>query len=206
MTLQEVAYDWFGWNQHLFLLVNGGLPHDLRALPLLGSALGNFWAAPLPFAALLWWGRRMPDGAQRTCVQRQAHLFAVSFLLAFALTALVKWTVDLPRPATALGSVVRLLASEEGGHGFPSGHSVYAALLASALWPLARPRWRIVLVMWVIWVGYSRVALGAHFPADVAAGWLLALLCVSGTGKLWDRLFRKGRHGRGLFRLSNGST
>lgn len=202
MTFKEAAYGWFGWNEHLFLLVNGGWPHDLSALPLLGSALGNYWAAPVPFAALLWWARHLPDSAQRARVERQAYVFAASFLLAFALTALVKWTVDLPRPLTVLGPVVRLLAPEEAGHGFPSGHSVYAALLASALWPLARLPERLALVLWVLWVGCSRVALGAHFPADVLGAWLLALLCACATGLLWDRLLAGARQRLGLFRFS----
>lgn len=177
MTLKEVAYDWLGWNQQLFLFINGTLPSGLRTLPRLGSALGNYWAAPLPVAILLWCSRRAADEPQRARLRHQAYVFVASFLLAFALAALVKWGLDLPRPAAAMGAVVRLLVPEEDGHSFPSGHSVYAFLLASALWPLAAGPTRILLVACVPWVGYSRIALGAHFPSDVAGGWLLALAC-----------------------------
>ena len=204
MTLKEVAYDWLGWNEHLFFFINGGTPDALQALPLLGSALGNYWAAPLPFAAMLWWGRRSPAEPRGTCAQRQAYMFAVSFLVAFALTALLKWALDLPRPATALGPVVRLLAPEETGHGFPSGHSVYAALLAAAVWPLTRGLGHLVLLVLVFWVGYSRIALGAHFPADVLGAWLLALLCACATRLLRDRLRAEARQRLGLFRILKG--
>lgn len=202
MTLKEVAYDWLGWNEHLFFFINAGLPDALRALPLLGSALGNYWAAPLPFGALLWWSRRAPDEHRRSRAERQAYVFAVSFLLAFAVAALVKWSLDLPRPASVLGTSVRLLAPEEPGHSFPSGHTVYAALVAASVWPLAGGMGRLALVLCTLWVAYSRVALGAHFPADVAGSLLLALLCACATGRLWDRLSKSVRERRGRFRFS----
>lgn len=202
MTLKEVAYDWLGWNEHLFFFVNAGLPDAWQTLPLLGSALGNYWAAPLPFAALLWWSRRAPDEHRRSHAERQAYVFAASFLLAFAVAALVKWNLDLPRPASVLGTSVRLLAPEESGHSFPSGHAAYAALVAAAVWPLAGGMGRLALVLCTLWVAYSRVALGAHFPADVFGSLLLALLCAWSMGRAWDRLW-KGRHGwHGRFRFS----
>lgn len=144
MTFKEVGYDWLGWNQSLLLSINHGLPHDLQTFALVGSALGNYWAAPLVFAALLWWRRRSQDELRRAAVLRQAYVFAAGFLLAFAVAALLKWGLDLPRPAAALGAAVRVVVPEETRHAFPSGHSIYAALLAATLWPLALSRrgWR----------------------------------------------------------------
>ena len=55
----------------------------------------------------------------------------------------------------------------------PSGHSTYAALIAGTLWPLVGDRLRLLLVSYVVSVGWSRVAAGMHFPADVLAGWTI---------------------------------
>lgn len=202
MTAKAVVYDWLGWNAHLFFWINGSLPDALRGVARLGSALGNYWAAPLPLAALLWWSRRTPDEGARVGAQRQAFVFAAGFLLAFGLAAVLKWTLNLPRPATALGAAVRLLAPEEAGHSFPSGHSMYAALLAAAVWPLVGAMGRLGLVLYVLWVACSRVALGAHFPADIAGAWLLALLCAGAAKRVWSRLPKRRLQNPGLVRFS----
>jgi signal peptidase II len=47
-----------------------------------------------------------------------------------------------------------------------------------------------LLVAWLAWVAWSRIAVGAHFPADVIAGFLIGWLaawiaCSSGTRWVW---------------------
>lgn len=193
MTFKQLGYDWLGWNQALLLSINHGLPNELQAVALVGSALGNYWAAPLVLAAMLWWSRRSQAELRGAAIRRQAYAFGAGFLLAFTAAALLKWGLDFPRPAGELGAAVRVVVPEETRHSFPSGHSLYAALVASALWPLAHPMARLLLILGVLWVGYSRVALGAHFPADVVGAWLLAVACACASHFGLQRLTGAGR-------------
>lgn len=52
---------------------------------------------------------------------------------------------------------------------FPSGHATTVGALFMAL-ALLLPRHRAVLAMLAIWLGMTRVMVGAHYPSDVTAG------------------------------------
>lgn len=89
------------------------------------------------------------------------------------LNEFLKQFFQAPRPYW----VSTQIAGLDGSHGFgmPSGHaqaSTFWLLLGSAL----RNRWIwIVAVTMTVGIGVSRFALGAHFPNQVLAGWLIGL-------------------------------
>ncbi len=58
---------------------------------------------------------------------------------------------------------------------FPSGHSTTAGALFAALFFL-KPKWGIIVAPIAVWVAVSRVAVGAHFPSDVVAGFTLGVV------------------------------
>ena len=66
---------------------------------------------------------------------------------------------------------------------FPSGHSA-AAMAVAAMYALTFPSLGIWLLPIAVLVGYSRVALGVHYPLDVVAGQAIALL-TAGLLRLW---------------------
>lgn len=58
------------------------------------------------------------------------------------------------------------------GYSFPSGHSGNAAALFTSLAAAFKKKWlTAAAVVMCLLVGFSRVAMGAHYPSDVLAGW-----------------------------------
>ncbi|NAZ83472.1 phosphatase PAP2 family protein [Kineococcus sp. R8] len=109
--------------------------------------------------------------------RREAAAALVAGGAAAALSPLVKALAGRPRPALDAG-----LTTATGGS-YPSGHALASAtvllyLLALLLPPAAsraRRRWRRAAVAVVLLVvGADRLLVGAHWPSDVLAGWLLA--------------------------------
>ena len=177
MTFRQFLYDWNGLNVAWFGAINQATPDWLAPLAQVGSALGSYWNGPFLLVALLLWSRRLNAvTATKTAaltVRIQAQRFALGFALAWLGVAMLKLIADFPRPLVALPDLVRIIGEPELQYSFPSGHAAYAMLAATSLWPLASHRVRAWLAAWLAWVAWSRIAVGAHFPADVLAGFLI---------------------------------
>jgi undecaprenyl-diphosphatase len=97
-------------------------------------------------------------------------------VLAMGVNMLLKHYVHRTRPDTLYVSNMFFKSSS-----FPSGHAFSAAVLCGLFgylafkylpgsWHIAVP---ILLGLFTVAVGISRVYLGAHYPTDVIAGWIL---------------------------------
>jgi undecaprenyl-diphosphatase len=78
----------------------------------------------------------------------------------------------------ALARTIRLVEAYGcgGTWGFMSSHAANTMALTVFLWLALPQRFRLfkwVLLIWTLVTGYSRVYLAAHYPGDVAAGYLL---------------------------------
>jgi len=90
----------------------------------------------------------------------------------------LKAVIDRDRPFTTYPHIEKL--STGGDSSFPSGHTMEAFALATALSVMFKRRWlTITFYGWAALVAYSRMALGVHYPSDVLAGLLF------GTGLGW---------------------
>lgn len=66
------------------------------------------------------------------------------------------------------------------GYSFPSVHSTNAVTVFGSLATNLRKRWMTVIAIVIpLLTGFSRIVVGAHYPTDVLAGWLLGLISVA---------------------------
>ena len=161
-----------GTNQSLFLFLNDLLYLEPAGLWLNITLFGDggmIMVLVLPFI-----GRR-PD------------LIWSGILAALLTTLLVNggkefFLLDRPPNVLAAGSFHQI-GNVFGATSFPSGHTAAAFTLAGVVALLPFPdRVRVGVLLFAILIGLSRIAIGAHWPMDVAAGmvvgWVAALLGV----------------------------
>ncbi|NDY83766.1 phosphatase PAP2 family protein [Orrella sp. NBD-18] len=96
-----------------------------------------------------------------------------------ALSRSIKLTLEMPRPASVLDpSTFHIIGKPLTSLSMPSGHTLTAFSLATALYFSASPEKRKPFI-WVfliaIGAGLARIAVGAHWPADVMAGAAIGL-------------------------------
>jgi undecaprenyl-diphosphatase len=151
---------------HTYALAHPGFVTAMQWLSDAGSALA-WQIVSVAVALFLLWRRRF----------RLAAFTIVTIAGSSLLNTLIKNAVHRARP------VVDHPLLHEPGKSFPSGHAQaaaagYAVLLVVLLPHLARA-WRpvavAVAVLMVLAIGFSRVALAAHFLSDVLAAYVVGL-------------------------------
>lgn len=70
------------------------------------------------------------------------------------------------------------LINHDKGESFPSRHSTSALIIALTIIQVY-PIWGTILTIIALCIGPTRILCGVHFPKDVIAGYLLALLFAS---------------------------
>lgn len=178
--MKEILYDWGGANVWLFHVINDIRFAWLDKFMLLGTGLADhalfpFYLGLLTLFALVVVNRSEQDATHyRVQVNRWMAVVAVfsfAYLLDGLLLGVLKPLLDFPRPLLVLSpDTVHVVGIPEFHHSLPSGHSSFAMLITASLWPILNYRMRVAGTFFVLWVGVSRMSLGAHFPADVVAG------------------------------------
>jgi membrane-associated phospholipid phosphatase len=122
-----------------------------------------------------------------------AWLCAAPFAIVFARTG--KALLESPRPAAVVDNTqMRVVGELMHNVSMPSGHTTTAFAVMSAIYfalgaKQRRSHWWLLLL--AAGTGLSRIAVGAHWPGDVAVGASLGLL----AGLLGNRLLERMRPG-----------
>ena len=176
---------WLHWYEPtMFLAINQACVGIAAPVWTGFSMLGNAWAvlgltAPLVVLAprLLW-----------------AWLCAAPFAIVFARGG--KGLLESPRPAAEVDNAqMRIVGEVLHNVSMPSGHTLTAFAVASGIYFSLPPerRWRHGwLFVLAAGAGLSRMAVGAHWPGDVAVGASLGLL--SGMLGQWLLMRLKPKH------------
>ncbi|WP_220093440.1 diacylglycerol kinase family protein [Flexivirga caeni] len=135
--------------------------------------------------SVLWFAIAAALGVSRNRRAKRAALRGVTAIAVSSLVAnqLGKRVNRRPRPSIASVPVARLSRRLPTSTSFPSGHAASAAAFATAV-GLEAPVLSLPLKALAGLVGISRVATGAHYPSDVAAGWLLGTAVAEAGARL----------------------
>ncbi|CAN7779372.1 phosphatase PAP2 family protein [Variovorax sp. LjRoot84] len=166
-------------NFALFQWMAAGYGPGSWLLPLASAiAVGGAWAG---MALMAWAAWRRPS--ERGYVMAALAFAAIAAVLAHAIAA----SLNLPRPFM-LGLSPAYIAHAARGS-LPSAHA--AVMFTVALVFLLRPRLRdlgIGVAAVAAITGWARVYVGVHFPADIVAGLMLAVVMAGvfvGVQRLW---------------------
>ena len=107
---------------------------------------------------------------KRRVLRRLALLYGIQSGILYGL----KFLIQRQRPLYFLEMASKLTKGpgEILDPSFPSGHAVYAFMMAAVLATWS-PRYRIIFYIAAGFIGWTRIYLGVHFPTDVVVGGLL---------------------------------
>jgi membrane-associated phospholipid phosphatase len=128
---------------------------------------GSMWPLSLGVPVGLYAASKLKKDKE---MEWKSYTIGTSLFCTAGATAVLKWTIDRPRPFVAYPTDFTAKVPA-GDHSFPSGHTSMAFGLATSL-SLSYPKWYIIVpsYTWAVANAYSRMYLGVHYPSDVLAG------------------------------------
>lgn len=125
----------------------------------------------------VWWVGLITIIILLLCIKHRQYTSALIALVGVAGSALINLLLKLIFQRDRPQLWERLVT--ENSYSFPSGHAMASASLAVVLIVLLWPtKWRPLAVLvglaYMLYVGFTRLYLGVHYPSDILAGWLVA--------------------------------
>lgn len=153
-------------DRSLFLFLNTAVANPLFDVVFKNGTEARFWIIPGIVAAVLFIVKK----------RKEAAVVAVCMMVTVAITDPVTAKVLKPffgrlRPCHPEYFVVgaHFLSGMRHTYSFPSVHAANIWGQAMLL-TLFYPGWKWVYILFAFFIGYSRIYVGVHYPADVFAG------------------------------------
>ena len=126
-----------------------------------------------------------------------AILLLFTVILADVIAAqIIKPWIGRIRPSHAMLNNINLLVSKGGKYSFVSNHAANTMAAATIIGYFYK-KWKSVVIIISIIVGFSRVYVGVHYPFDVLGGWLFGYTVAWGILSIWVILkIREIKRGR----------
>lgn len=165
-----VLYEFFAHHYHTRIMDILVYPFNFNFLPFGGNGPVFYYFIIIPALIYLW-------VYKRSLVKWFIFSIVVALVIALTATYLDWQLVFRQRPFLVLPNDIPAKAAEIWGvvSSFPSGHSRDTAIIATIVATLI-PQTSIFAIALTLFVGFSRVYLGAHYPTDVLAGWIIGFL------------------------------
>lgn len=116
--------------------------------------------------------------------KRMGYTIIYSVMLGVTFNQFLKGIFCIPRPWVRDPSftIVEEARAAATGYSFPSGHTQNSTVMFGSVARSIKNRIiRILMIVLILLIGFSRMYLGVHTPADVITSWILGTLLVLGV-------------------------
>ena len=188
MSLGNSFY--FNWEPALMTLIQQGLGDTAVSIMSVITMLGEEYVMVAIFAFVYF------------CWDKKAGVFiGTNLMVNLTLNPMIKNIFLRRRPYMDHESVKCLKPVDNKadiydisaqGYSFPSGHSNNSVTFYGSIAAALKKRWMIIAaVLLALLIGFSRVAVGVHYPTDVLAGWAVGIAIIFVMSFLQEKIQKK---------------
>lgn len=168
-------------NTTIFLALNAGSdPHPIAvSLALLFSKYVPYPLMGYCAFAFLFGGRRL-------------RMTLLVTMAAASIAAVISWLIGhyayMPRPF--VDSIGHVLLDHKDNASFPSNHMMFMTIFATTFLLARQRKTGLLFCLLALCIGWSRIFLGVHYPADIAGGALIGTIVSVLSWRILPRLIR----------------
>jgi len=180
--MKELIYDFFGYNEYIFVLINTfchkiGIEQPLFFISKIFDIekFAIYYILVL-LAGFIYIKNKNSKGFFFDFMMKLGTAYA-SFGFAYAA---LKFSVNMQRPFCSLASdqfyTIANISEERCLSSFPSSHTGLCFLILLFIWPYLSHFTKALGISALLCVGLSRISLAMHYPADIIYSLLIAYL------------------------------